>query len=453
MKKVFGTILVAGFVCCMTLMVAGQAQAAAELQGVTLEKKQLVVHRGFTKEAKSCIECHSQKTPGIIENWKNGKMGHATVSCYDCHVVEKDSPMASQCEGLRGTKIYTSPMVSSKTCSKCHPREVEQFLKSNHAMGSSRPIVDVPKFQKLMFYFEGAAELGVAEDSPLARAPRASGCGVCHGMQVELGTDNKPINETWPGGVGTRYPDGSVGTCTVCHTRHQFAVSEARKPEACASCHLGPDHPQIEIYEESKHGQIYNAHGEDWNFEAAPDTWEPGDYDAPTCAVCHMSGIGELTTTHNVAERLKWDLMHPRSELRKNERGNAEQGDKNMRMVCKNCHSTLHTNVQRDMLDNTVGLYNTYWDKAVEMKAELKEKGLLGPDPWEDGFQELSYFLWHHCGRRMRHGAAMNGPDYAHWHGVFQVFQVFKDMKAIYEYRLKNGKIEELSTVMSTGPE
>jgi hypothetical protein len=31
---------------------------------------------------------------------------------------------------------------------------------------------------------------------------------------------------------------------------------------------------------------------------------EPGDYDAPTCAACHMSGIGELSSTHNVNERL-----------------------------------------------------------------------------------------------------------------------------------------------------
>ncbi|CCH50024.1 multiheme c-type cytochrome [Pseudodesulfovibrio piezophilus] len=453
MKKVFGTIFVAGFICCMTFMLAGPAQAAAELEGVNLEKRQLVVHRGFTKEAKSCIECHSQKTPGIVENWKNGKMGHATVSCYDCHVVEKDSPMASQCEGLRGTNIYTSPMVSSKTCSKCHPREVEQFLKSNHAMNSGRPLLEVPKFIGLMYHHEGAEFLGVEKGSAPNRASRAAGCQMCHGTQVELGPDHKPINDTWPGGVGTRYPDGSVGNCTVCHTRHQFAVSEARKPEACASCHLGPDHPQIEIYEESKHGQIYKAHSEKWNFEAAPDTWEPGDYDAPTCAVCHMSGIGELTTTHNVAERLKWDLVHARSELRKNDRGNGMEGDKKMRQVCKSCHSTLHTNSQRMQLDNAVALYNTYWDKAVEMKTVLQEKNLLGKDPWTDGFQELMYFLWHHCGRRARHGTAMNGPDYAHWHGFFQVFQVYKDMKAIYDYRLKTGQIEELSTVMSTAPD
>ncbi|GKT30500.1 hydroxylamine oxidase, partial [Aduncisulcus paluster] len=103
---------------------------------------------------------------------------------------------------------------------------------------------------------------------------------VCHGTKVELGPDNKPINLTWPGGVGTRYPDGSIGTCTVCHTRHQFSIEEARKPTACGACHLGPDHPQKEIYEESKHGQFFEAHGEEWKWDSAPDTWQPGDYEA-----------------------------------------------------------------------------------------------------------------------------------------------------------------------------
>lgn len=46
----------------------------------------------------------------------------------------------------------------------------------------------------------------------------------------------------------------------------------------------------------------------------------------------------------------------------------------------------------------------------------------------------------------------MNAPDYAHWHGTFQIFQVYKDMEDIYHYRLKNNKIEELSTVMSFAP-
>ncbi|RLD92649.1 MAG: beta-ketoacyl-ACP synthase, partial [Aquificota bacterium] len=93
-----------------------------------------------------------------------------------------------------------------------------------------------------------------------------------------------------------------------------------------------------------------------------------------------------------------------------------------------------------------------YYDKAFAMLQDLKKRNLLKKDPWSDGFQELYYFLWHHVGRRARQGAAMDGPDYAHWHGFFQLFQVFKDMQAIYNYRVKHNKIEELSHVMSSAP-
>ena len=451
-----------------SLFLAGiVAIASADTQYPNLaDKKELIIKRGFTKEALSCIECHAKKMPGTVEAWKISSMSHAGVSCYDCHVVEKISPMAIQCDGLKGTSIYVSPMVSSKTCSRCHPLEVEQFLESGHAMLSSKAVMDISKIGgkliKLQYHYEGAGfldkpDLKLDGFTPKGmpaynRASRASGCQMCHGTTVEMGPDNKPVNETWPGGVGTRYPDGSVGTCSVCHTRHKFSIAEARKPEACGACHLGPDHPNIEIYYESKHGQQYLSHGDEWNFDSAPDTWEPGDYTAPTCATCHMSGIGELSTTHSVNDRLKWDLMHKKSVIRSGERGDGEKGEKLMVKVCANCHGSTHTQVQRTTLDNSVALYNRYWDGAVKMKNELKEKGLLKKDPWRDGFQELEYYLWHHTGRRARQGSAMNAPDYAHWHGFFQVFQVYMDMEDIYNYRIKNNKIEELSTVMSSAP-
>jgi hypothetical protein len=51
--------------------------------------------------------------------------------------------------------------------------------------------------------------------------------------------------------------DGTLGTCTACHTRHTASVEVARLPSTCGQCHLGPDHSQIEIYEESKHGVLF----------------------------------------------------------------------------------------------------------------------------------------------------------------------------------------------------
>ena len=440
------SLTVVGVIFCLS-----SVQAAGD-QYLDLGQKKMEVTHGLTKEAAACVECHARKTPGIVEGWKLGKMGHASVSCYDCHVVSKTSPMASQCEGIKGTGTYISPMVSSGTCARCHPTETEQFLKSGHARLSAVPVLENKSMDSLMYHNEGGGFIGVSRDDPQNRASREAGCQMCHGSQVELGPDNKPINGTWPGGVGHRYPDGGIGNCTVCHTRHQFAVTEARKPDACASCHLGPDHPNIEIYLESKHGQIFQAHGEEWEWDSAPDTWEPGDYTAPTCAVCHMSGIGELATTHNVNERLKWDLVHKRSVVRSGERGDGEKGEQLMKKVCINCHGGTHVDGQRKMLENTVNLYNTYWDKIVAMHKTLAEKKLLKDDAWKDPFLELEYYFWHHAGRRARHGTAMNGPDYTHWHGFFQLFQIYKDMEDIYNKRLETGKIEDLSPVMSTGP-
>ena len=64
----------------------------------------------------------------------------------------------------------------------------------------------------------------------------------------------------WPNtGIGRINPDGSEGSCAACHGRHEFSAAQARTPDTCGKCHMGPDHPQIEIYNESKHGIAYRA--------------------------------------------------------------------------------------------------------------------------------------------------------------------------------------------------
>ena len=124
----------------------------------------------------------------------------------------------------------------------------------------------------------------------------------------------------WPSNGAARVdPDGSIGTCTACHDRHLFSLKQARKPWTCGRCHLGYDHPHIEIYEESAHGNIENAYGEHWNWERLP--WRVGvDFNAPTCATCHMSTISKVDQngneqivvkgTHDLVARLVWNQMH-----------------------------------------------------------------------------------------------------------------------------------------------
>jgi hypothetical protein len=116
-------------------------------------------------------------------------------------------------------------------------------------------------------------------------------------------------SQTWPNtGIGRLNLDGSRGSCSACHSRHDFSPRRARQPENCGKCHLGPDHPQKEVYEESKHGIAYRDLQDRMNLDA--ETWVLGeDYAAaPTCATCHMSGNirngGRIT--HDPGERISW---------------------------------------------------------------------------------------------------------------------------------------------------
>lgn len=407
--------------------------------------KTLKVDRGVTKDAKTCISCHAEKQPGIVADWKESRHGHVGVSCIDCHGVEKQAKVAAQnCPGVKGTKIYVSALVSPKTCGKCHADEVEQFSNSGHARARKQYI---PKegLKKLIETHEGR---GIKK---FKRTSDETGCMQCHGSIIKLDKNKRPTKECYPtAGMGTVYPDGGVGNCTACHTRHLFSIAEARKPDACASCHLGPDHPDIEIFENSKHGHIYKTQGDSWNYNSAPDAWEPGDYRAPVCATCHQSGIGDLQTTHNVSERLHWNLWAKRSEVRNSKdpmsamTGDGVKGRELMKNVCSNCHTTTHTNNYFEQADGMVNLYNEgYYDPAKKMYDDLKAKGLLKENMWKDEFQKIYYHLWHHEGRRMRQGALMGAPDYAHWHGVFECQQDINELEMIYEKRIKTGKIEE----------
>lgn len=423
--------------------------------------KNLKVNRQLTPLARRCVECHAEKTPGVVADWKMSRHAHVGVSCTDCHSQPADSPMAAKEPHPKDTDNHISVLVSPKTCAKCHSNEVKEFENSGHARGAmqmqaNKGMVD------LMYHYEG-------RDIPdLKHAPDITGCSQCHGSVIKMDEHNKPTKETWPVyGIGTVYPDGSVGGCKSCHSSHKFSIAEARKPAACASCHLGPDHPDIEIYNNSMHGHVFNAEGNEWKFDSAPGTWAVPDYRAPTCATCHISGgVGDLNSTHNVSQRLKWNLWLPKSNLRtggnetavseflntgKLNIGNPLAGNLNgpeaaraeMKQVCKECHASTHTNNFFEAGDKQVLLYNVYNDEATKMLKELKEKKLLKDDPWADAFQRIYYTSWHHEGRRMRQGALMGGPDYSHWHGVFEVKNDIREMREIYERRIKTGKIEE----------
>jgi hypothetical protein len=196
----------------------------------------------------------------------------------------------------------------------------------------------------------------------------------------------------------------------------------ARQPEVCGKCHLGPDHPQAEIFEESKHGIAYRTQKERMNL--ANQTWVLGsDYTvAPTCATCHMSATSKQPVTHDVGARISWTLRPVVS--RKLESWETRRAA--MIEVCTNCHAPAYVESFYGSLDNSVDLYNVkFAQPAQKIVNALREAKKLTPTPFDEEIEWSFYRLWHHEGRRARMGTAMRGPDFVQWHGFFEVAETF----------------------------
>jgi len=152
--------------------------------------------------------------------------------------------------------------------------------------------------------------------------------------------------------------------------------------------------------------------------------WVAGEdyYDAPTCSTCHISATPDLPVTHDVGTRLSWNLQAPVSK--RTENWEKKLGD--MKSVCNSCHGEVFVSGFYQQLDDLVDLYNTKFAiPARDIRGMLMEKGVISKANFDDKIDWIWWELWHHEGRRARYGAAMSGPDYAWWHGIYDVAKHF----------------------------
>lgn len=355
--------------------------------------------------AGKCMTCHKEKTSGMYNQWLGSSHAAHNVTCYDCHQAERSDADAFKHEGA-----WIATLVTPIDCGKCHPDETKEVSESYHATAGE--ILDS----------KDAYLAHVAGGNPIA----VMGCEACHGSKVKIdpNSPNKLSKLSWPNsGIGRINPDGSKGSCTACHTRHAFDKAQARQPEACSKCHLGPDHPQKEVYEESKHGNTYYTNIDKMNLDS--DKWVVGeDYNiAPTCATCHMSETPNQKITHDVGKRISWTLRPPVSKRK----DNWKQKKENMQDVCSACHEDQFVKNFYYQYDAVVRLYNEKFAKpATEIMKMLRDnKRLERQASFSNKIEWVYWELWHHEGRRARHGAAMGGPDYSWWHGMYDVAQNF----------------------------
>ena len=430
-------LVILSLVCAVPL-------AASAQQANFPKVKEYRIERSVPPEAVACIECHRATTPGLFGDWAKSRHANANISCLDCHMVQPgDTDIAKGHEqyysrsdmpyGEGKYKVPIASIVTPKDCSRCHPDEVTQYSRSKHA-----------NTIEIIWKLDPWLNKGMNSDNE-----RKTGCFNCHGTVIKIDDNGNIDPTTWPNaGVGRINADGSKGACTSCHTRHRFSVAEARMPEACDQCHLGPDHPQIEIYEESKHGTMYHAYKSEYNFNAAGGTWTAGvDYRAPTCAACHMSGSGKVLTSHDVTERLSWETQAPLTVRPENFKPFPSKSDwqterKKMKAICQQCHGDSWINDFYNGFDKAVEEYNDVYFKPVKAKLdELYSKGLLDKTTFFDEHLELQYYeLWHHEGRRARMGAMMMAPDYAWWHGFYEVKNRFNAFNEEADHLLKTGE-------------
>lgn len=375
----------------------------------------------------SCVTCHRNTTPGIVEQYSRSTMAAANVTCSNCHVVAEDYPGAIAHEG---TFVLNTP--TTAMCQGCHGAQVAQFNQSRHGLPAWVAMVgvdDLSPEHRAMYEAIPEAELGPIQERSVLfdiEGPELTrfACQTCHA-------------------IGRPHEDGSVGECQQCHLRHEFSLEQARKPETCNACHIGPDHPQWEIYQESAHGIAYQTSGDRWNWEAEPGTLTVSDFPAPTCATCHFSGFGASGTTHDAGDRLTWYLFAPISERRPVWQDNMTR----MQNVCRECHNANFIAEFYEAADKAVVRVNELVEEGNAIMAPVREQGLLSPEPFDEPIDFTHFELWHHWGRTAKFGVWMQGADYTQWHGVYEMLSDLAELRELTGALLAQGETAEATAV------
>jgi len=189
---------------------------------------------------------------------------------------------------------------------------------------------------------------------------------------------------------------------------------------------MGPDHSQIEIYEESKHGIMFEAQEALLNLDAAPKNLTTRDMFVPTCATCHMSGLNGIGVTHDPSERLSYYLANAITD----KRPNYAAAQAKMKQVCSQCHTPALIERVYSQAEQVVTNTNAKVKDAQDLVTSLREDGTVSGPPFSQPIDFVYFDLWHYDGRTSKHGAFMGGADFVQWHGNYPMLQKMVQLKA-----------------------
>lgn len=406
-RSVFVAITIA-FALILSAFLVNRSRPKIETQQPTAD---------FVRASGKCAECHARTQYSVVHEYEMSAHARKGVNCLDCH-----QPADGQ-KKMDHHGFVISTHLTAGNCRSCHEGIYQEFLRSRHAAPSWAAVFGEKGLTPQQVSFSEQFQPGGTRRPPHpfvtaeGASAMTSGCEQCHA-------------------VGKPNDDGTIGSCTACHSRHTSSVELARRPSTCAQCHMGPDHSQIEIYDESKHGVMFAAQEKLLNLSAPPHQLTTRDMFVPTCATCHMSGINGLKVTHNPSDRLSWYLANAVSE----KRPNYLQAQFAMKQVCSQCHTQSLIDRVYSQAEQVVASTNTKVLNAKEIVDGLRKDGLVSGPPFSNSIDFTYFDLWHYDGRTSKHGAFMGGADFVQWHGNYPMLQKTVELKELAaELRKKHG--------------
>jgi hypothetical protein len=200
-----------------------------------------------------------------------------------------------------------------------------------------------------------------------------------------------------------------------------------RDPNSCAKCHMGPDHPQWEMWQTSQHGTL--------NASVGPDA-------GPTCQACHMAG-GSHDVSVGITMSSGGDPYPPQK---------AGPARAEMLKICSRCHAPEFARRELARDDAVRDQSKAILKEAEAIIWDLADHGLLDPMPdrrpphplsgkvlvtdgqmlYEDTshIERLFFKMKKYDYARTVKGAYHQNPAYTHWYGNAELKMDLVDIKA-----------------------
>jgi len=348
--------------------------------------------------AEECVPCHREKTPAAVVQWEKSAHGRAGIGCEKCHGTDHEKMKRGEAR------------VDMKACAPCHEKAFDTHRQSRHGMGLHSGWGCTRNLEG-----RNQRECAFCHDKDSAEPLSSVQCARFLKQSAEMGE------------VGCNYCHSVESSCASCHTNHNTDLKIVRDPASCAKCHMGPDHPQWEMWQTSQHGTLYATVGASI---------------APDCQRCHMP-----QGSHDVSVGITMSsggLPYAAEKA-------APQRQK-MIKICSECHAPNFASRELSRGDAIQKQSATIVKEAEKIILDLSDRRLLDPMPenrpphplsgnslvidsqllYEDTshIERLLFKMKKYDYARTIKGAYHQNPAYTHWYGNAELKMDLVDIRA-----------------------